>query len=123
VLSPALFNLFVNTFIVNLKVFDISCHNLDQYFGCQLYADKLILLLPSFVGLQDMLKICQETATLLSLCSNANKCHCISFGKNFTSKVGPVSIGACCIDWCNSIKYLGVCIASGKSFSFDVNPV
>jgi hypothetical protein len=96
-LSPALFNLFINTFIVNLKLSGIGCHNLDQYFGCQLYVDDLILLLPSVVGLQDMLNICQETATLLSLCFNANKCHCISFGKNFTSKVGPMSIGSCCI--------------------------
>ena len=50
-LSPALFNLFINAFIVKLKSSGIGCHICDQYFGCLLYADDLILLSPSVAGL------------------------------------------------------------------------
>jgi len=95
----------------------------DQYFGCLLYADDLILLSPSVAGLQDMLNICQDTATSLALNFNVMKCHCIAFGKNAPLCIDPMSIGSCKIDWYDSIKYLGVYIVAGKRLSFDIDPV
>ena len=122
-LSRALFNLFINAFIVKLKSSGIGCHICDQYFGCLLYADDLILLSPSVAGLQDMLNLCQNTATFLALNFNVMKCHCIAFGKNAALSIDPMSIGSCKIDWYDSIKYLGVYIVSGKRLSFDIDPV
>jgi Reverse transcriptase (RNA-dependent DNA polymerase) len=122
-LSPALFNLFINAIIVKLKSSSIGCRICDQYFGCLLYADDLILLSPSVVGLQDMLNICQDTATLLALNFNVMKCHCIAFGKNDALRIDPLSIGCCKIDWYDSFNYLGVNIVAGKRLSFDIDPV
>jgi hypothetical protein len=41
-LSPALFNLFINAFIVKLNSSGVGCHICDQYCGCLPYADDLI---------------------------------------------------------------------------------
>jgi hypothetical protein len=70
-----------------------------------------------------MLNLCYETATSLDLNFNVNKCHCISFGKSAALKIDPMQIGSCEVDWCSSIKYLGVYIVSGKRISFDIDPI
>ena len=57
-LSPALFNLFINAFIVRLTSSGIGCNICDQYFGCLLHAEDIILLSPAVAGLQDMLNMC-----------------------------------------------------------------
>jgi len=41
--SRAIFNVFVNAFIVNLSQSDIGCHILIMYYGCLLYADDIVL--------------------------------------------------------------------------------
>jgi len=53
--SPAIFNMFMNAFIVNLRQSDIGCHILNMYYRCLLYADDIVLLSPSVNGLQLML--------------------------------------------------------------------
>ena len=123
ILYPALFNIFINAFIVNLKSCGIGCHVYNQYFGCLLYADDIILLSPSVACLQDMLNICNNTASFLALDFNPKKCHCITFGKNASSVSECMSIGSFEIEWCTNIKYLGVYIVSGKRLAFDVDPV
>lgn len=123
ILSPSLFNLFVNIFTVNLRMSEIGCHMYNQYFGCLLYADDLIILSPSVNGLQDMLNICYETASSLDLSFNANKCHCITFGKHCKMRIDAMAIGPCRIEWCDSFKYLGTHIVGGKRMSFDVGPI
>jgi hypothetical protein len=47
VLSPALFNLFINVFIVHLRQLQIGCCIKSLFIGCLLYADDMILLSPS----------------------------------------------------------------------------
>ena len=123
ILSPALFNRFINILIDNLKSSGIGCHVFDQYVGCILYADDVILISPSVMGLQEMLDICFETASTLNLNFNASKCHCIVFGKNSVSRITPMCLGASNIEWCTSIRYLGVYIVAGKCVSVDINPV
>ncbi len=61
--------------------------------------------------------------TLLALTFNVKKCHCIAFGKNAASRIDPMNIGSCKIDWYDSIKYLGAYIVAGKRLSFDTDPV
>lgn len=83
--SPTSFILFINAFIVNLKSSGIGCHVNNQYFGCLLYADDIILLSLSVAGLQDMLNVCNDIASYLALDFISKKCHCITFSKNAAS--------------------------------------
>ena len=66
-LSPVIFNMFVNKFIVQLKLPDIGCHIGSVFVGCIMYADDIILLCPSLLGLQQMINTCCNVAGLLSL--------------------------------------------------------
>ena len=63
-LSPVIFNVFMNAFIVNLKSAGIGCNIVNMFFGCLLYADDIMLLSPSVSGLQSMLDICDKTARI-----------------------------------------------------------
>jgi retron-type reverse transcriptase len=62
VISPTLFNVFVNLFIVQLRKLNAGCVVRSLYIGCLLYADDIIILCPSIKGLQYMLNNCAITA-------------------------------------------------------------
>ena len=75
-ISPALFNLFVNEFIVNLKNCSAGCAINGHFVGAIMYADDLIILSPTVAGLQKMLAYCEETSKNLGLEFNCKKCSC-----------------------------------------------
>jgi hypothetical protein len=120
VLSPSLFNVFVNLFIVNLRHSNLGCCMVGSYVGCLLYADDMILLCPSIKGLQSMLDICDQTANDLLLQFNVSKSFCISVGKLAGSVVTDMRLGSRDISWVKSIKYLGLVINGGRRLNFDI---
>ena len=122
-ISPAIFNMFVNAFIVQLKELSVGCHIGTEFVGCLLYADDIILLCPSIVGLQRMLDKCFETASVLSLQFNASKSHCIAYGKTSKFSLPVMVLGGTTLCWSSSIKYLGVYLLGGSSLKFDIMPV
>ena len=50
--------MFVNAFIVHLRELSVGCHIGTKVVGCLFYADDIIPLSPSIVGLQRMLYKC-----------------------------------------------------------------
>ena len=62
-----IFKVFMNVFIIHLKLQRIGCEISSLVLGCLLYADDMILICPSVNGLQVMLDKCSEIAILLSL--------------------------------------------------------
>ena len=64
-LSPAIFNVFMNVFILELRKLNCGCHVNGLFVGCLLYASDIILLSPSVEGLQMMLDTCHAM------------CHCL----------------------------------------------
>ena len=122
-LSPTLFNMFMNIFILKLKGAGIGCHIMNMFCGCFLYADDIIILSPSVCGLQRMLDVCFNTGNLLYLKFNCDKSHCIFFGKCSKMCPEPMYLGTNTIQWTDSIKYLGIHVISGKCMSFDIDPI
>ena len=55
VLSPFLFNIYVDDLIKQLELLGTGCHVNEGYIGAILYADDLLLLSASIYGLQRML--------------------------------------------------------------------
>jgi len=88
-LSPALFNIFINVFITNLKEAGLGCWVRQMFIRCLLYADDIILLSPSISGLQKMLDICYKTSCSVSLQFNVAKCHLMVLGPWQVSLVHP----------------------------------
>ena len=80
VLSPILFNFYIDDLIFSLKTSDLGCHVHDLYVGCILYADDILLISASLCMLQDMLDVCYCISTDLLLSFNYLKSHCIMIG-------------------------------------------
>jgi len=62
VLSPLLFNIYVDDLIYQLEASNYGCYVAGKFFGCIMYADDLLLLSASVTGLQQMLHICYSFA-------------------------------------------------------------
>jgi len=120
-LSPALFNVFVNVFIVNTKATGQGCYMNREWLGCIMYADDIILLSASIQGLHKLLTCCFVTSNELRLKFNCNKSCCIAFGPRASLKLPRLVLGNDDLQWCNSIKYLGILLLSGPKLKCDVD--
>jgi Reverse transcriptase (RNA-dependent DNA polymerase) len=121
VLSPSLFNVFINAIIVNVKWADTSCHIYCQFMGCLLYTDDIILLSPSFKGLQHMLDTCYNVSCGLELSFYSSKSDCICFDAPYKYGLEHIILGNEIINWVLRITYLGVHICGGRSLAFDLS--
>jgi len=50
------------------------------------------------------------------------KSHAVVFGKMHKHELPPIYLGGTTVDWCSSIKYLGVNLLGGRSLKFDTMP-
>jgi len=123
VISPGLFNVFINVFIHCLRSLQVGCHINGLFLGCLFYADDIVLLCPSVSGLQSMLDSCVATADMLLLKFNPLKSYCLAIGKATSSQPPSVLLDCSPIPWVSTVKYLGVHVVSGKKLAFDINPV
>ena len=80
-LSPSIFNVLMDLFIIKLRAENTGCHVGNQFLGCILYADDIILLSASVSGLQNMLNCCSYVSDELLLSFNCSKSCCSVIGK------------------------------------------
>jgi exonuclease III len=120
VLSPILFNVYVNRMLTQLRSSDLGCRIHNTYIGCIMYADDLLLLSASVLDLQSMLNICGNIGSNLGIKFNSNKSACMIIGPNKLTTPTPMLINGASIQWINSLNYLGVSIAAGQKFSIDL---
>ena len=81
--SPILFGIYIDKLIKLLRNSGLGCTIGSFYYGVQVYADDIILLCPSRLGLQAMIKICEKFATENNL--------------KFSTNVDPVKSKTKCI--------------------------
>ena len=67
ILSPALFALYVDELLVELRVLGIGCHVTGVYMGAFGFCDDMLLLAPTRGGMQIMLDTCQRFARKCNL--------------------------------------------------------
>jgi len=119
ILSPILFNVYVDDLIDELRLSGCGCYCGRTFIGCIMYADDLLLLSPSANGLQDMLDICSTYGSMYNIIFNACKTVTMTVGSNLRQKPAfvladkPVS----CVDHC---KYLGVTFIARSNLVVDV---
>jgi Reverse transcriptase (RNA-dependent DNA polymerase) len=119
ILSPALFNMYINQIIVDLRICGSGCHVNNCFIGCIFYADDILLLSASVAGLQDLLNVCTQSVSDLSLNFNCSKCICVAFGPKYDTVVADMQLCGNMISWNNSMKYLGLSLLSGQSVVVD----
>ena len=95
VISPILFGIYLDQLLKNLRDSRYGCSVGPYYFGCLAYADDVVLLAPSKLGLIKMLKICQDYAQTYKLQFNGSKSQFIIFDK-------AVACGSVTLDICGT---------------------
>ena len=121
ILSPLLFTVFMNMFIVKLRALDTGCHVCGHFVGCILYADDIILLSATVMGLQCMLNCCYEVSQALLLKFNCSKSSCFVVGKGSRHIISDMQLGPDHIVWKESVKYLGITFDDGPTLSVDID--
>ena len=118
VLSPVLFNIYVDNILSRLNNRGYIIKNVTV--GSFMYADDLILLSPSLTELQDMINICCQELVDINLKFNFKKSFGLRVGKRHGVNIAKLSTpDGGCISWVKKIKYLGVEICSGQKFKVN----
>ena len=82
VLSPTLFNLYIDRLLVTLKNSGLGCHINGTYMGALSYADDITLSCPSVYGLNKMMNFCSDFATNKFITYNAHTTIWIKYGES-----------------------------------------
>ena len=69
--SPFLF-IYMNKLISRLRVYGTGCQLGGVFMGILINADDIILLAPSVNGIQNMVNVCEQFATLFLMKSSTN---------------------------------------------------
>jgi hypothetical protein len=120
VLSPVLFAIYVNGIIETLKKSRCGLTVRNNFLGCILYADDILLLANSLCTMQKMLDICSKIVNDLDLSFNVNKSGVLRFGKRFNNDCASLVLDGQILKACDKVKYLGVTIKSGATLVFDL---
>ena len=114
VLSPRLFNVYLNELLSKLRENGLGCHMNGQFVGTFIYADDITTLAPSHSSLQSMLTICDQYASRHHLIFNPTKTKCMFFPTNKNMKQCPVIFKN------ESIEFVKECCLLGFKISTDV---
>lgn len=120
VLSPLLFNVYVDNFLLRMQSANLGCRIGSCYLGCVMYADDLTLISASLTDLQRMIDICVNEAEQLSMQFNAKKCSIIRFGPRYAKLCSPVTMCGSELSMVSSAKYLGIMLLARRTFATDI---
>ena len=118
VLSPLIFNVYMDDLVGDLRSSGVGCHILDVFIAAILYADDLCLLAPTRSSMQCLLDICQSYAKYWCIAYNTKKTKCMLFGKEHGRlEPVPMVLDTGNLSFVGTYKYLGVTVKAGKTFS------
>jgi len=115
-LSPLLFSVYMDVLINRLRQSGFGCELMQQYFGCLLYADDIILMSHSINAMRMMLKICEQFAVDFDIKFNTMKSMAMRIGDRYGINCSSLTLDGCNLQYVQSLKYLGVYITANKHF-------
>ena len=80
VISPIFFGIYIDPLLLQLRKSGYGCQLSGVYMGAFSYADVLTLIALSIGGIKEMLKLCDNYATVYNVILNSKKTVCINFG-------------------------------------------
>ena len=112
ILSPKLFNVFIDELSIRLNSSKIGCHLNGTCLNHLQYADDAIIMSPSPTGLQKLLDICNTFAIESDMVFNSKKTVCmrIKYKSKCDTKIPNVYLNGQVLKWVSDHKYLGVYI-------------
>jgi len=85
------------------------------------YADHIILICPSVVGLEDLLHQCENELNSIDKAINTNKSSCLRIGnRNDKHCANLKTLDGRKINWSDQIRYLGVFLVRGTKFKCSI---
>jgi hypothetical protein len=122
VLSPYLYNVFMDDLSSVLNKSRIGCVMNGCYINHVCYADDSVLIAPSPTGLQHLINICQKYAYNNEIIYNVKKtiCMCVKPKKLKHLPVPNVFLNDKQLYWTYDHKYLGVFVSSDRSDCRDM---
>ena len=114
-LSPYLFNLYVDKLSVNLNACEVGCIVGKAHINHLAYADDMVLIAPSKKALQLLLDICGMYADIHDIIYGTDKSFCmVCWPRHFLFKFFPTFyLQGDILEFVNVYKYLGVMITIG----------
>ena len=114
-LSPALFAMYIDKLIQLLKSSGLGCRYNNTYIGCLCYADD-ILISHSVTVMQTMLDLCDVFSADFDIKFNTTKTVAMRIGPRFDAVCADLTLSGGIIECVQSLKYLGVCIKTNRTF-------
>ena len=109
ILSPYLFNVYMDELSVNLSKSQTGCMFDDKFVNHLFYADDAVLLSPSANGLQKLLNISENYASSHDITFNVQKTVCMCFRQKWMKgyNMPSVYLNGCKLKYVHTYKYLG----------------
>ena len=120
VLSPILFNVYMDELLQRPQKQDIGCHIGTIFMGALCYADDLITLCPTRRGLQKVINDCQEFAYEHDVVFNPKKTVCMVFGYKTVPNDIDIYLGREKLRWVDSFKHLGNIVTPDLKDDLDI---
>jgi hypothetical protein len=122
VLSPILFNIYMDSLSAHLINSGIGCHINNTCTNHLMYADDLCLISPSAKGLQGLVNICESFSHENDLRFNVNKSVCMFIeSKAFKLiQIPEVFLNGVALKYVDEVKYLGHYLCKSMKDDYDI---
>ena len=123
ILSPILFAVYMDPLITQLRRLGLGCRLLNDFYGCLLYADDILLMTHSIHAMQMMLHVCDTFADDFDIRFNNSKSVVLRIGKRFSVNCAALQIDNKDIKYVRELKYLGVHVIAAQHLKFSLEHV
>ena len=122
ILSPLLFNVYMNELSCILNKSGVGCHINNNIVNHIMYADDMCLIAPCATAVQKLLDICYKYASTHDIVYNTKKSVCMLINSNkFNLRTSPtIKLGDTRLSYVSSYKYLGCLITDELSDNGDI---
>ena len=120
VLSPLLFNYYMDGLSVALNNLPIGCCCNNIIINHLMYADDVVIFAPSRKGLQKLLDVCDRFGQINDIVYNPSKSKFMLFGSHRFNSNNDLVLGGTNIECVDSYKYLGHVIGQELGDELDI---
>ena len=122
ILSPVLFNIYMDDLTIDLNGIKIGCTINGQYINHLMYADDTCIISPCPSSLKKLLDVCSDFATKNDIVFNELKTKCMCFKPKWLKNliVPRISFKGNDLEFVSQHKYLGIVISDDLSDANDI---
>ena len=124
-LSPYLFRVYIRNLIDRITKLNIGCYYSRTVINLLAYADDIVLLAPSWCGLQHLLNVIEMSSNEITMSFNTNKTVCMVFNpinrqQVVCSTFPAFKLAGCNLTFVAQFKYLGHIIDNDLKDDSDI---